>query len=215
MEEPLRPGVVVCGPPGTEPKPGFSRTRLDSNESLVYSRSSTAIASETSPFQKYVIPFKDMPKRMCQVDIYVPKKQLAVATRCTRSRTSMFRTKTRRESSESESECSVELTSGSDVTESEEEETGGRRKRRIERLRRRDRQRRKPRPPSPLKVGNFCLGFFYQNYMTLYNISTIICDPFCSSSREVSHPLLLILTAMRPYWSILWAGVHLWWGMLN
>ena len=195
MEEPLWPGVVICGPPGTEPKPGFSRTRLDSNESLVYSRSSTALASEASPFQKYVIPSKDMPKKMCEVDVFVPKEQLTAVTRCTRSRTSMFRTRIQKESSESESESSVELTSGSNVTESEEEVTVARRKRRIERTRRRDRRKSKPRPP-PLKVGNFCLCFF------LPELYIIICDPFCSSNREVNHPLSLILTAMRQYWSI-------------
>ena len=141
MEELLRPGVVVCGPPGTEPKPGFSRTRLDSDESLVYSRSSIALASEVSPFQRYVIPSKDMPKKLCKVDIFVPKEQLVAATRCTRSRTNMFRTRTRRESSESGSQSSVELTSVSDVTSSEEEETFGKRKRRTERTRRRNRRK--------------------------------------------------------------------------
>lgn len=145
MEEPIWPGVVVCGPPGTEPKPGFSRTRLDSNESLVYSRSSTALISEASSFQKLVIPSKDVSKKTCKVDIFVPKEQLA---RCTRSRTSMFKSKTWRASSESGSESSLELTSGSDITESEEEETVGKRRRRT---RRRDRRKGKLRPP-PLKV---------------------------------------------------------------
>ena len=159
MEEPLWPGVVVRGPPGTEPKPGFSRTRLDSNESLVYSRSSMALASEVSSFQKYVIPSKDMPKRTCQVDIFIPKEQLVAVTRCTRSRTNMFRTKMQMESSESESESSMELTSSSsDVTESDEEEAVRRRRRRIERTRHRDRQKGKPRPP-PLKVGYFTFLF--------------------------------------------------------
>ena len=136
MEDPLRPEVVVCGPPGTEPKPGFSRTRLDSNESLVYSRSSTALVSEASPFQKYVIPQKDVPKKMCQVDIFIPEEQLAAVSRCTRSRTNMFRSQKWKESSESGSESSTELTSGTDVTESEEEATVNRRKRKVERTRR-------------------------------------------------------------------------------
>lgn len=151
MEEPLQPGVVVCGPPGTEPKPGFSRTRLDHNESLVYSRSSTALVSEASPFQKYVIPSKDVPKKMCQVNIFVPEEQLAAVSRLTRSRTSMFRAQKWKESSDSESES---ITSGTDVTESEEEEIVSRRKQKVVRTRRRDRQKGKPRPP-PLKVGNF------------------------------------------------------------
>ena len=148
MEEPLFPEVVVCGPPGTEPKSGFSRTRWDSNESLVYSRSSTALTLEVSPFQKFVIPSKDVPRKTCKVDVFVPKEQLI---RCTRSTTSMFKSKTRRASSESESESSLEHTSDSDVTESEGEETVSRRRRRIERTRRRDRRKGKLRPP-PLKV---------------------------------------------------------------
>lgn len=169
MEEPLLPGVVVCGPPGTEPKPGFSRTRWDSNESLVYSRSSTSLASEVSPFQKYVIPSKDVPRKMCKVDIFVPNEQLKVATRCTRSRTTMFRTKTRRESSETESGSSVELTSGSDVTESEEEDAFSKRR---QRTRRRDRRKGKLRPP-PLKVGNVCLCFFFTVILRSFLIPSV------------------------------------------
>lgn len=194
MEEPLWPGVVVCGPPGTEPKPGFSKTRWDSNESLVYSRSSTALTSEASPFQKFVIPSKDVPKKTCKVDVFVPKEQLI---RCTRSTTSMFKSKTRRASSESESESSLEHTSGSEDTESEGEETVSRRRRRIERTRRRDRRKGKLRPP-PLKVyGQFlpCSFFF-----TVIIQSFVI--PFCSSNREVNHPLSPTLTVMRRYWSI-------------
>ena len=162
MEDLLRPGVVVCGPPGTEPKPGFSRTRLDSNESLVYSRSSTALASKPSPFQKYVIPSKDIQKEMCQVDIYVPEEQLATISRCTRSRTNMFRTPKWKESfSSSESESSIELASG---TESEEEETV---RRKDERIRHSGRSKGRPKP-APLKVGNFQDCFFSSS--TMYNI---------------------------------------------
>ena len=140
----------MCGPLGTEPKPGFSVTRFDRSESVVYSRSSTALTSVPSSFQKYVIPPKDTPKVRYQVNVCVPEEELANVSRLTRSRTSMFTTRNLKESSDSESE-NESSTSSTDDMESEKVRTVSRRRKAV-RTRRYQNSNVKPKP-SPLKVS--------------------------------------------------------------
>ena len=124
MEIPHQPQVVVCGPPGTEPKHGLSRTRFDREESLVYSRTSTSLVCDPSPLQQYVIPPKDTPKETVAVDVCVGYHGTMPTLRCTRARTKLFKKATKRVSdseSESDSITSEELSSASDSTESEDE----------------------------------------------------------------------------------------------
>ena len=122
MEEPLRPGVVICGPPGTEPRPGFSSTRLDTSESLVYSRCSTSLTCLSSPLQKYVIPLKRTQRELLEVEIFVRNEDSNPRLRQTRAMTKMFEVpKEKASSSESESDASVDITSDSEASESEDE----------------------------------------------------------------------------------------------
>ena len=121
MEE---PDVVICGPPGTEPGPGMSIVHMERNESLVYSRSSTALSSKSSSLQNFMIPAKDIPKGSCEVGVCVPEEGIRAALRCTRARRNMFRAPKKIISySESETDSNADTTSPSDLSESEEETT--------------------------------------------------------------------------------------------
>ena len=111
------PGIVVCGPPGTEPTPGISNTRLDHHESVVYSRSSTSLSSEPSPFHQYVVPLKDTERELFEVEISTPSEQDCPVYRRTRARTSMFQPPSKVSYVESDSESSSndsDMTKGDD-----------------------------------------------------------------------------------------------------
>ena len=160
MEVPAETDVVVCGPPGTEPRHGLSRTRFDREESVVYSRSSISLSSEPSPLEQDMIPLKDTPKELLTVEVCVRDEDVRSALRCTRARTNMFNKATRRKSLlESESESSEEMSSCSDLSESSEEASTRLREnfKSMKRNRRADHlSKTKPPPvrPPPLKVCN-------------------------------------------------------------
>ena len=194
MEVPAETDVVVCGPPGTEPRHGFSRTRFDHEESVVYSRSSTSLSSEPSPLEQYMIPLKDTPKELLTVEVCVRDEDIRSALRCTRARTNMFNRATRKKSHlESESDSSEETSSFSDSAESSEEVSTRLREnvKSMNRNRCADQpSKTKPPPvrPPPIKVCN-------QN--TLRRHDVICCNPpplcVCSS--------LLLAKVMERFWS--------------
>lgn len=149
------PNVMICGPPGTEPGPELSVAQMDRNESLVYSRSSTSLASKPSPLQNMMIPEKDTAKQVYRVFACAPEDNVG---RCTRARTNTFMAPALRKVGpylRRESDSSVSDSEFSDSDEEEEYMIGPT----TERFRGLHRNKKNiPPKPAPLKVRNYTLN---------------------------------------------------------